>query len=445
MSGPSAPSAGIGRIVVGRDGERAELGAALAEAVAGRTTAVFVTGETGVGKSVLVAELLERAREAGAVVLAGSATGVAGSSPLRPVLSGLRALLGSPRGAAAGRLGPWVDRLDELLAPMPAGSAPSRAEVLELLHRVLAGLAEASVVVLVVEDLQWVDRATRDLLACLVADPPPGRVLLVATHRTGRRRDAAAARVLIGELARHHWVRTVDLAPLAREAVAELVASAAPDRPDLVELVWERSLGNALIAEQTLRAALDGDPLALPASLRELVTSRLALLSAEALHAARAVAVADGPLPHPLLAAVLDDGPELLGALREAADAGIVVAEGAGEAHRDSYRLRNGLLTEVVRGELLPGERIDLHRRYAEALSADREPAQPGLHARLAHHWHAAGEEGRALDAAVAAAEGARRDHDFGAAHRHWRHAAELADRARHRGAPDRVGCLDRA
>ncbi|MCO1654454.1 helix-turn-helix transcriptional regulator [Pseudonocardia humida] len=443
MSGRSIPPPAVGRILVGRDRERARLGAALAEAAAGRMAAVFVTGEAGVGKSRLVAELVAQARAGGAVVLAGAASGVAGSPPFRPVLSGLRALRSSRDATEPPE--PWADRLDELLAAAPTGAAPSRAEVMDLLHRAVLRLAETSVVVLVVEDLQWVDRSTRDLLAYLVADPPPGRVLLVATHRTGRRPDTASARVLIGELARHQRVRTVDVAPLARAAVAELVESAAPGRPELVELVWQRSAGNALIAEQTLLAALDGDPLALPVGLRELVLSRLALLSGDALRAVRAVAVADGPLPHRLLEAVLGGGGELLGALREAADAGIVVAEDAGEAHRDSYRLPNGLLTEVVRRELLPGERIDLHRRYAAALSAGWARELPGVDIRLAHHWHAAGEDGPALAAAVAAARSAEAAHDLAAAHRHWLRAAGLAGRSRGEVTVDRTGCLERA
>jgi DNA-binding CsgD family transcriptional regulator len=205
--------------------------------------------------------------------------------------------------------------------------------------------------------------------------------------------------------------------------------------------VWQRSAGNAFIAEETLRASRDGDPHALPTTLRELVLSRLGGLVPRVLGVVRAVAFCDGLLPHRLLATVLDDPADLLDTLRAAVDAGVVVVD----AGTDGYRLRHGLMTEVVVGELLPGERIDLHRRYALALAepwARRE--LPGVDARLAHHWQAAGDPARAAVAAVAAAEAAARVRGYAEAHRHWLRAAVLAG-ALDAPVPSRATCLERA
>jgi DNA-binding NarL/FixJ family response regulator len=429
------------RPLVGRDEDLGELMTALESVRHGRMSTIFLSGDAGVGKTRLVQELVTRAEDTGATVLLGAATDIAESPPFWPVASALRALLRSPRGDQVRLLlAPWSDQLDELLALRSTVPAPlARVQTLELLHRVVLRLALESVLVLVVEDVQWADRSTLDLIAYLVANLADERVLLVGTHRTepGASAQAGAARTVIRELARHRQVRTIEVPPLSRDAVAGLVAAVEPGRPDLVELVWMRSAGNAFIAEETLRAAVDGDPTGLPTTLRELVLSRVERLSASALRTVRAVALADGPLPHRLLEAVLDGGPWLLDALRESVDAGVVVVDAAA----DGYRLRHGLMTDVLVGELLPGERMDLHRRYATAL----EPRElPGADARLAHHWYEAGDRDRAAAAAVTAAEAADRVRGYAEAHRHWLRAARLAGEVAAPPVP-RAGCLERA
>ena len=430
------------RPLVGREDDLGALEAALEAARQGRMATIFVTGDAGVGKTRLVQEIVARAGDAGATVLLGGASDIAESPPFWPVASGLRTLLRSPRGEHVRRLlAPWADQLDELLALRSAVAAPPpRVQTLELLHRVVLRLTTSSVLVLVVEDVQWADRSTLDLIAYLVANLPDERLLLVGTHRTEPGAEPTAARTMIRELDRHRQVRCIELAPLRRAHIAELVQAGAPGRTDLVDLVWSRSAGNAFIAEETLRAALDGDPAALPTTLRELVLSRVGRLSAPALRAVRAVGLCEGPLPHRLLDAVLDGGPWLLDALREAVDAGVILVDGS----VDGYRLRHGLMTEVVVGELLPGERMDLHRRYATALERPWARELPGVDARLAHHWYGAGDRERAAAAAVAAAEAADRVRGYAEAHRHWLRAARLAGEQAAPPVP-RAVCLERA
>jgi DNA-binding CsgD family transcriptional regulator len=432
--------------LVGREDDVAALTGALDAVQQGRMATVFLVGDAGVGKTRLVQDLVSRADRVNATVLLGGATDIAESPPFWPVASALRTLLRSPRGDEVQRqLSPWADQLEELVALRPAvpalGGPQARVQTLELLHRVVLRLAGGSVVVLVVEDLQWADRSTLDLLAYLVANLADERVLVVATHRTELASDSSAARTMISELGRHRQVRCLEVAPLRREAVAAMVDALAPGRTDLVELVWKRSAGNAFIAEETLRAAMDGDPTGLPTTLRELVLSRVNRLSEPALRAVRAIALCDGPLPHRLLDTVLDGGgPDLFDALREAVNAGVVVVDDG----TDGYRLRHGLMTDVLIRELLPGERVHLHRRYAVALEAAWARELPGVDARLAHHWQSAGDVQRAAAATVAAAEAAGRVRGYAEAHRHWLRAARLAGEST--AAPvSRSGCLERA
>ena len=432
------------RPLVGRRDDVAALESAFEGVRRGRMATVFLTGDAGVGKTRLVQELAGRAEDGGAVVLLGGATDIAESPPFWPVASALRALLRSADGDAVRRvLTPWAAQLDELLTlrsavPSLAGTQ-ARVQTLELLHRVVLRLTARSAVVLVVEDLQWADRSTLDLLAYLVANLADAQLLLLGTHRTEQGAESSA-RTTVRELGRHRQVQVREVAPLDHDAVAELVHADAPGRTDLVELVWKRSEGNAFIAEETLRAALHGDPTGLPTTLRELVLARVERLSAQALRAVRAIALCDGPLPHRLLDAVLDEGPELLEALREGVDAGVVVVDG----EADGYRLRHGLMTDVVVGELLPGERMHLHRRYATSLERAWARELPGVDARIAHHWHAAGDLERAARATVAAADAAGRIRGYAEAHRHWLRAAQLAGELRGPPVPRPV-CLERA
>jgi DNA-binding CsgD family transcriptional regulator len=439
--------------LVGRENDLATLTETLRGVQAGRMAAVVLCGEAGVGKTALVQELAAVAQADGATVLRGGALDIAESPPFWPVASALRTLLAADPWAAKA-LASWTAQLDELLA-LGGRSAPPTAgqavQTLELVRGVLADLARHAPVVLVVEDLQWVDHSTRDLLVYLIANLAAEPVLLLVTYRSDAHPDTSATRALIAELQRHRQVRCTDIRPLSRAAVAEIVEQSAPDRPDLVELVWQRSAGNAFIVGETLRAALEGEPHALPRTLRDLVTSRLETLSPTARRVVRAIAAAHGPVPHRLLAAVADgqrlgaNDHELLDAVREGVERGVVVVDDRGA--EEGYRLRHGLMTDVVVRELLPGERMHLHRAYATALERDRDRGLPGVDARLVHHWQHAGDLPRALGAAVAAARAATRLRGHAEAHRHWLRAALLIGDlpAETADLPCRGECLEQA
>ena len=148
-----------------------------------------------------------------------------------------------------------------------------------------------------------------------------------------------------------------------------------------------------------------------------------------------ALSLGEEPVSHGLLAEVVRaaDEDELLAALRESAEAAMVVVD----PHVEGYGLRHGLMRDVVAAELMPGERRSLHRRYAlafETISGDgREQAapDPAVALRRAHHWARADDPERALPAVVHAAQVAEQMHEFGTAHRQWMAALELSA-ARH-------------
>ncbi|MBB6377439.1 DNA-binding CsgD family transcriptional regulator/tetratricopeptide (TPR) repeat protein [Pseudonocardia eucalypti] len=426
----------------GRDRELAELLAAL-HAANSRTRAVFVGGAAGVGKTRLVSELVGIARQRGTTVLTGHAIDIVDAPPFWPVVSAIRnAARSESDDATASLMNRWLAELPLAAGLDDSGLRPS-IRLLDSLHQLIVELAAVRPLVLVVEDLQWADRSTRDLLVYLVASLSHETVLIIGTYRDDSPGQASGLNAVLAELRRQRKVSGLELGPLTRTALAELLTRWAPGHPGLEPLVWQRSAGNAFIAEETVRAILGGDTLGLPTTLREVVLSRIAMLSPSAQRVTQAVAAGVGPLPHALLAEVLDQPPAvLLESIREAVKQGIVLVDEDG----DGYRLRHGLMTEVVVADLLPGERIEIHRRYALALSGKSEPAQPGLAARLAHHWYEAGDPSRALAATVAAARASERVHAHAEATRHWQRAAELVVRvAAAPRAVQRSECLDRA
>ena len=404
----------------------------------GRSSAVLVGGDAGVGKTRLVEELARHARQVGSVVLVGNAVEIADAPPFWPVLSAIRnAVRGQIASDTAELLRQWLIRLPQANAVGPP------VVLFDLLHQLVVELAERRPVLLVVEELQWADRSTRDLVAYLVANLVREPVLVLATFRTDSPHRTPDLDVALAELRRMRKVSSLDLQPMPRSAVADLVAEWAPGRRDLEALVWQRSAGNVFIAQETVRAVLGGDTRGLPSTLREIVLSRIALLSPAAQQVVRALATGIGPQRHRLLAHVVDLNPaDLLVALREAMTHGVVQVDDGS----DGYMLRHGLLAEVVTADLLPGERIDLHRRHALALAGTGDPGDPGVAAKLAHHWYEADEPEQALLAAVAAARVSEAVHAHAEAHRHWLRAAELVHRVPVDSDDTRwADCLDRA
>jgi DNA-binding CsgD family transcriptional regulator/tetratricopeptide (TPR) repeat protein len=403
--------------LVGRADTVGALRSALLDDVApGQTAAVFLTGESGVGKTRLLAEVGERLRDAGALVLTGVCLDIGDASPLHPLRQALRRLdadLTEARTSSAVR--GLLQVFDEE-TPGPDGAGALLERVSRGLHLVAGGRP----LVLVLDDLQWVDRSTRQLLLYLLAGLGDLQLSVLAAIRAESLQGAHPLRRVLTELRRLRSVRVVDLAPLDRAGTDELAAAivGAPLAPEAADQMWQRSGGNPFVVEELARDLRDGHD-GLSDTLREVFLARVDALPQPAHAVVHAVAAGVEPVEHWLLAQVVrlpED--QLIEAVREAVAHRLLVGAD------DGYRLRHRLVAEVLAHELLPAERAALHRRYAEALTS----ATAELHqARLAHHWRLAGEPARALPAAMAAAREAERLYGYAEAHRHWSAALSLA------------------
>ena len=220
-------------VLVGRSGQLSALDAALAETGRGSPSAVMVGGEAGVGRSRLLIEFAERSRGTGVRVLIGGCLELgADGLPFAPFTSVLRELVRDLGAAGVAELLPGgatrelARLLPEFGEPAGAGAAgAARARLFEQVLILLERLAEAGPVVLVIEDLHWADRSTRDLLAFLIRNQPSADgVLIVVTYRSDELHRAHPLRPLLAELDRIGWVTRMDLGRLPRQDTDQLVA-----------------------------------------------------------------------------------------------------------------------------------------------------------------------------------------------------------------------------
>jgi tetratricopeptide (TPR) repeat protein len=443
----------IGRVssptFVGRREELSALADAVSEAAAGSESVVLISGEPGIGKSRLISEFAVRAHASGAAVLVGECPPLGdGELPYAPIITVLRVLERTVQRAEPGH-----SEADALLSELTEEVGDISPSVLgdgsqaRLFERLLAALLVSSAttpVVLVVEDLQWADRSTRDFLTFVVRAARPERFAMVGTYRSdevhGRRHPV---RPFVHELARSGQATRLELSPFTRKELRDQIAAITGETPDpiLVDRLLARSEGNPLFAEELLASARANA--GLPESLKDALLWRLESVPPDARHILGIAAVVGRTVDDALLAAVagLANG-ELTAALRAAVDGNILTHD----PESTGYSFRHALLREAIYGDLLPGQRRALHTTVAQTLA--KQPALAGSAAapELAYHWHAAGRLPEALRASVDAGLSAERIHALAEALLHYEQALGIWDAAGDLELPvDRVEITRRA
>src|SRR5215470_8803106 len=340
------------------------------EAQRGSGRLVLVSGESGMGKTVLLEEFQHQLPDA------------------RWLWGGCDGLL-TPR-----PLGPLFDigtQLDGEFAALCRDGAPR--------ERLFTGfLAEmgppAGFTVAVIEDVHWADEATIDLLSFLGRRLGRIPALLLASYRDDEIAADHPLRLVLGDLATQRATRRMKLPPLSVGAVRELVGQRDVDAAELHRITG----GNPFYVSEILEA---GWP-SVPPTVRDAVGARLARASAGTRRAVESAAVIGARVEPSLLAWVLADA-------RTSADeciaTGILVPDGTG------LRFRHELVRMAVAAGITPHRETELHARLLAALE-ERGDADPAL---LAHHAEGAGDAQAVLrhapEAAVrSAALGAHRE-----------------------------------
>ncbi|WP_328466859.1 AAA family ATPase [Actinoplanes sp. NBC_00393] len=398
-------------VLVGREADLATLHEALKRVRGAELSAVLVGGEAGVGKTRLVEEFGRSLAGEPVRVLTGQCLELGEEGlPFAPFAAALRELVRREgRAVFDGREAEFARLLPEL-GPPEFGEA-RRGHLFDLVGSLFARLGEDQPVVLVIEDLHWADRSTRDLIGFLLRAARVPNLLLLATFRTDELHRGHPLRPFLAELERVRGVQRLEVDRLDRDGTAELLGHLLGAEPDVrtVDAVSERAQGIPFFIEQF---AGSGDPRCgdIPETLRDLLLSRVDLLPDAAQRVLRVAAVGGTSFGHDLLVRVAGvDDAALESALRAAVTAQLIVVDPDG-----GYEFRHALVREAVHDDLLPGEHARLHARFAEAIEAephligtDRAPVE------IAHHWHAAHDHPRALVTARRAADDAGRRYAY--------------------------------
>jgi DNA-binding SARP family transcriptional activator/tetratricopeptide (TPR) repeat protein len=418
-----ARAAGRGQILVGRRHEVAQLEARWQQALDQEPGLLLLTGDAGVGKSRLAGELMTLARTSGATVAQSRCFSRSGRIPLAPVVDWLR----HPGLAASLPALPavWRAEVNRLLPELadglagvqtaglpdrPAASpgsgqqppATSRAMVdAWQRHRFFEGLARAVLVsgrpvLLVLDDLHWVDAETMSWLAFLIGYARQARLLVVATARSQELEQASDLAEVLRPLASSGFVTALRLDPLSEQETAELAASVTGRRPDAAgsELLYAATGGYPIYIVEAARMLLEegGDRQHGLTDLASVLQRRLE----QASDAARAVAGLAAAYGQDVSLDLLDEAGDLdmqglVTAVDELWRLRILRTQGRG------YDFAHDLLREAAYQSVTPARRWLLHSRLAQALEVLNAGQLDDVAAQLGEQYSLAGRGQRAL------------------------------------------------
>jgi len=408
------------------------------------TAAMVVVGEAGVGKSRLVAAAAGVAGQSDVMVLTGWCLPLSEQLPFLPVMDVLRELGDVDGGrlvssllsdcpafvrAEVLRLMPELNESSEELRSGEPDDGWRRQRLFDALRRLLCAFAKVRQVALLVEDLHWADSTTLEFLHYLLT---PGRAPCVPLLLTCRTEEEPTTRLTawLERLARDARVRWLELSALTLAETADQIALQLGRRAPrhFVDEIYLRSEGNAFFTEQLVafdQTSTEHPSIrdALPTGLTSLLLSRTAEVIGTGRDIMVAMAVAARPLDESSLSKLCRrDAGEVRAALRDLLSAWLLRRpDVAGR-----YQLRHALLAEAIRGELLPGERRELHQRVAELIAGWREI---GLAGEVAAHFAEADASDEELRWRVRAGGEAEAVFAWSEGAGHWRRVISLWDR----------------
>jgi class 3 adenylate cyclase/tetratricopeptide (TPR) repeat protein len=422
--------------LAGRERELDRLQAAFDRAARGEGRAALLVGEPGVGKSRLLYELLHRIEPAGPLELEATCVSHGRGTPFHPVLEIVRRALGVMedtseaviRKTVAERLqslGIEGEELPTLLVHFLGLAVPTeflarlsgaqlRERTFAVLRDMLLRASREAAVVLVVENLHWIDASSEEFLQSLVAALPEHRVLLLLSARPG---------YVASWLPQSH-TDTILLEGLGVDEVHAMIrrlVTAEQVSPALVEILLARGEGNPLYVEEIVRqlqetggivveageARLDVADVHIPSSIHDIIAARIDRLSDPVKHALQVAAVVGRDFSVPLVARVLDDASHLGQWLDELSLLELVFPKTQGS--EPVYSFKHALTQEVAYGSLLERRRRVYHAtvgRCLEEIYAGRIVDGAEL---LAYHYGRSAEDEKAVDYAILAAEKAQR------------------------------------
>jgi DNA-binding SARP family transcriptional activator/tetratricopeptide (TPR) repeat protein len=392
--------------LVGRAGELAELSRLWAAACGEHSLSppvrsprvVVLSGDAGIGKTSLAAELARRAHEDGAVVLAGRAP-EEGLAPYQAFLEALSHYFATAslddiraavreHGPELAQLVPELRRRVPELPTAPVEPEGERYRLFEAVVGLLSSASQRAPILLVLDDLHWADRPTLLLLRHLSRAARPERLMVLIAFRTEAATDVLHD--VLGGLRREGLSTQLDIAGLSERDTGELVRLRAGARPSgaFTHEIHRETEGNPFFIEEILRnlsagldvgaaTASDLQGFGLPEGVKRMLARRLDRLDPPTIEFLRVAAVAGRDFDAELLEELVDlDEGRFLSALEDALSAGVLL-ETTGVPGR--YSFSHALIREALYEGMSSPRRARMHRRVGEALEASGQASLSAL------------------------------------------------------------------
>jgi predicted ATPase len=384
--------------------------------LAGHGQVVALVGEAGVGKSRLVYEFLHAHHTQGWLILESSSVSYGKATAYLPVCDLLKAYchiedrddLRTVRAKITGQLLTLDEALQDtvpallaLFEALPADSPflqldplQRRRRTLEALKRVLLRESQVQPLLLVFEDLHWIDSETQAGLDLLVDSLPTARILLLVNYRPEFQHGW-------GSKTYYTQLRLDPLPEASAEELLQALLGNDPGLAPLTHLLIARTQGNPFFLEESVRAMVEtgvpvGDrgtyhlaqplnTLQVPATVQALLAARIDRLPPECKRLLQDAAVIGTEVPWPLLHAIADTSDEALSRSLAQLQAAEFLYETSLFPER-AYTFKHALTHEVAYGSLLQERRRTLHARIVEALEALAGDRRDDQVERLAQH-----------------------------------------------------------
>ncbi|MEU8148159.1 AAA family ATPase [Nonomuraea sp. NPDC048901] len=444
---PARQPAGL----VGRDEELGVLRHAIEAALTGRTGLVIVEGEPGSGKTRLLEEAAAGADRRGALVVRASCLEGDGTPSMWPWEQALAVVLDSLPVLArekwlASELGRLLESRDDDAGPPVSGG---RAQF-RLYEQVVTFIGQASAqrpMLLVMDDLQWIDATSLQLFSHLAARLPTGTAIICALRDRAPTPgpDLSRALAAASRLPSH---RRIQLGPLSLTDVAELIRRETGHEPgaDIARNIHVRTAGNPFFVRELSRLLSDSGALSdrgalsdddasaragVPSTVRDVVRDRMASLDDGARHLLRVAALIGREVDLGLLARAA--GADVVDCLERLEPLRALGLLETGPENPFSWRFAHDLVRESIMETTEQLRAVRLHLRVADALE-ESQAEDESITERLAFHLSAAGplaDPVRTVEALKRAGRRAATKLAFAAADRHLESAAQIARTAK--------------
>jgi class 3 adenylate cyclase/tetratricopeptide (TPR) repeat protein len=419
---------------VGRDRELATLRGYFEQAKGGRGQVVFLSGDAGLGKSRLLLEFRRSLAEEPVTWIEGRCISYGKRIPYLPIAELVKDSFGVQETDDSATI---IRRVEEAAAGWQAHSRVTvpflrfllnvdsgdlaiesmdpmarRAGLLDALRALLTEESRESTLVLVVEDLHWIDEKSEDALRAMVDVVASSRILMVLNYRPGYSYS-------LGERTYFSRIALSHLPPEASAAIAEQVLHVGGLPQNLVQLIISKAEGNPFYIEEVTKSLLESgvlrktngsydlvrspDQIHVPDTIQEVILSRIDRLEREAREAIQLASVIGREFTVRLLDRISDVGDGLEGFLAELKTLELIYEKAY--FPELAYMFKHALTHDVAYSTLLAERRRALHRLVAVAIEELYPERLTEHYEALAHHYYEAQEWQKALDYLVKSGE----------------------------------------